>query len=248
MPGRTPIRLQREPLVDVIFEVRFDSPIAASNVLPGILFKDRSTYDRFERLPAADMPEALRRQEPMLRYAPLMRVRGKGFSAQIGDNSFAVSCDMPYVGWASYKSEIENVVRMFLSALPVTTVTRMGLRYINLFDNADIAHQVELFNWRVRLGHNALQNESAVVRLEIRVGDHLHTLVAATGATAIVEGVTKQGALLDVDSAASGEWLPGAFEERLSGKLDALHVENHKFFFSMLTGETLASLGPIYAD
>lgn len=230
------------------FEVRFESDISASSVLPGILFKERPAYDRIERLAPADMPEAVRRREPALRYAPLVRIRGKGFSSQVGDNSFAVSCEMPYVGWAKYKSEIEEVASILLNALPVTKVTRVGLRYINLFESADVAQQVSLFNWRVRLGHNALQNEAALVRLEVPEGKHIHTLVAATGATAVVGGVRQAGACIDIDSAANGEWDLKTFMEGFSRELDELHAENHRFFFSMLTADTLNSLGPTYAE
>jgi hypothetical protein len=48
-----PTKLKKEPLVDAVFELRFSSTVAASNVIPAILLARLKKPPRMERLPAS---------------------------------------------------------------------------------------------------------------------------------------------------------------------------------------------------
>ncbi len=243
-----PIRLATEPLVDVVFEVRFTSSIAGSNLIPGLLLSNFPEYKNFERLPAADIPEVVRSSDQGLSFAPLMRMQSDRFAVSIGDKMFAVSCHIPYIGWAGYKKEILRISAVVLSGPHISRLSRFALRYINLLEMTDRSAQIAAFNWQVRLGKHEAIDQSTLVRMEIRQGSHIHALQVATGVAAQTAAGSKHGAIVDVDSYCECDVLPQDFIANLDNSLTSLHQENHQIFFSMLTEATLKSLGPTYHD
>lgn len=243
-----PVRLTTEPLVDVVFEVRFFSAIAASNLLPGLLIRDRPQYNKFERLPAADIPEVVRNQEAALTFSPLMRISAERFSVQVGDKMFSLSCHIPYVGWLGFKEEILSLVNLLLVDMPIDRITRFALRYVNLLELKEPQLQVAAFNWQVTLGQHAVHDQPTLVRMEIRQGQHVHALQVATGATTVSAAGTKHGAIVDIDSYCECSIAPTDFLSSADESLEVLHRENHVIFFSMLTSATLQSLGPKYDE
>ena len=57
-----PKKLNKEPLVDAVFEIRFSSSMAASSVLPGFFFAKLEPKEwRVESLPVAEIPGQLSR-------------------------------------------------------------------------------------------------------------------------------------------------------------------------------------------
>jgi uncharacterized protein (TIGR04255 family) len=243
-----PIRLATEPLVDVVFEVRFTSDIAGSNIIPGLLLSSFPEYKNFERLPAADIPEVIRNSEQGLAFAPLMRMQADRFTISVGDKVFSISCPIPYIGWAGYKKEILRISALLLSGSHIRQLSRFALRYINLLELKEPISQIAAFNWHVRLGDHEASDQSTLVRMEIRQGLHIHALQVATGVTVQTASGNKFGAIVDVDSYCECNVTPQEFIASLEQNLDSLHLENHKIFFSMLTQETLNSLGPTYHD
>lgn len=241
-----PARLKSEPLVDVVFEVRFASDIAASSLLPGLIISSFPDYKKFERLPAADIPEVVRTQEPTLAFAPLMRLSAGRFTAQVGDRMFALSCQIPYIGWAAFKQEILKLSGLISSCQPISQITRYALRYVNLLEIKGAEAQVAAFNWNVRLGNHEVVDQATLVRMEIREGNHGHALQVATGATTLSPAGAKTGAIVDIDSYSDCQIDRSSFLSDLDVRLDRLHRENHIIFFSTLTAATLNSLGPEY--
>ena len=91
-----PKTLKREPIVDAVFEIRFDAMSDRAEILPGILFQQIDPKPKMERLPTADIPQPLRSNNPNLRYAHIQRLDLGNFFVLLGDRSLAVTCKMPY--------------------------------------------------------------------------------------------------------------------------------------------------------
>jgi uncharacterized protein (TIGR04255 family) len=106
--GPLPTKLEKEPLVDAVFEIRFAPRVPASSVIPGILFTRPETQpQQIERLPAADIPAEFRSREPSLRFQPVMRLHwDDNFLIMVGDTSLGLGCKMPYPGWRNFKPHI----------------------------------------------------------------------------------------------------------------------------------------------
>ena len=101
---KLPLKLGKEPLIEALFEMRFKATAPVSNILPGLLFTKFKGEKKIEKLPAAQLPEELRKVDPSLHYAPLLRIYWDRFMILTSDRSSGLACKMPYPGWnAAFK-------------------------------------------------------------------------------------------------------------------------------------------------
>jgi uncharacterized protein (TIGR04255 family) len=135
MADGLPKKLKYDAIVDAVFEARFDSP---AGVLPEIIFgrlADVTAWKEFQqvRLPTADIPAALRRSDPELRYQPSFSLIDKktNVHVRVGPNVLLYSRLPPYPGWEVFGAEINLAIDELFKAVPAITVTRLGFRYIN---------------------------------------------------------------------------------------------------------------------
>lgn len=135
MTDDLPRKLKDDAVTEANFEIRFDpDPSSIPEVLYGRL-ADTSEWRGFtqKRLPAADIPAALRRADPNLRYqASIALTNPDGASTvRIGPQMIAYARLAPYPGWEVLGSEIDRTIDVLFAALPNVSVTRLGLRYVN---------------------------------------------------------------------------------------------------------------------
>ena len=62
---KLPVILEREPLVDAVFEVRLGGDPHMSDLLPGVLFGQLDPKPTIQRLPAAEIPQPIRASDPI---------------------------------------------------------------------------------------------------------------------------------------------------------------------------------------
>ena len=249
MRSGLPIKLAREPLIDVVFEARFTSRAALAAVLPGYLFGRLQNVESIEPLPAAQLPAQMRMADPNLLFAPLARVVWRGFFIIVSDSSVAVACKLPYPGWQSFRVAIEEVMGHVQSSGLIQSLQRYSLKYVDLIEIGGVGEQASKFNWSIRLGNTQVTNQNTVLRVEIEQYGHLNSVSYASHANAkLWNGIEKSGALLDVDSSSLGE-PPSAdnFFNEIPSLLDAIHDSNKRTFFECLTPLGLAELEPVYA-
>src|SRR5690606_24858904 len=96
---KLPKILEREPLVDAVFEVRLKEAPSLADILPGFLFHELSPKPVLQRLPAAEIPQPLRAHDPNLQFAPILRLEWDQYFIAIGERNFVVSCKLPYPKW-----------------------------------------------------------------------------------------------------------------------------------------------------
>ena len=106
---RLPISLEREPLIDAIFEIRMDGSIHHADILPGILFQQLDPKPQIKRLPAAELPHPVRVNDPNLRFVPTQRLKWKEYFIAVGDQNIVISCQLPYPKWNNFKNAILEV-------------------------------------------------------------------------------------------------------------------------------------------
>ncbi|MBA3325695.1 MAG: hypothetical protein H0T41_10705, partial [Rhodobacteraceae bacterium] len=99
---KLPRVLEREPLVDAVFEVRLNGASSSlADILPGALFTGMSRKPAISRLPPAEIPYPLRASDPALQFAPVSRLDLGQFLISVGDRNFVISCKLPYPKWPS---------------------------------------------------------------------------------------------------------------------------------------------------
>lgn len=87
-----PQALVREPLVNAVFEVRFNGAPPLADLLPRFLVHDLGKGTSVSRLPAAGFTYPMRKEDTNLQFAPVQRVDAENFAVLVGDHNVVVRC------------------------------------------------------------------------------------------------------------------------------------------------------------
>ena len=251
MPIRSlPTKLENEPLVDAVFEMRFAARVPASSVIPGILFTRLEPHpQQIDRLPAAEIPSEIRAREPNLRFQPVMRLHWDDhFLIMVGDTSLGLGCKIPYPGWKTFKPHILTLANALRDSQLIDQIDRYSMKYIGIVEGKGLVEQIGRIKIDLKLGDFTLKSEPFTVRLEIPRNSMRHIVqLAAPAAATLPDGSQKEGLLIDIDSICEHETTDIA---KLVGELpersEDIHTYNKEIFLELLTPDTLAYLGPSY--
>jgi uncharacterized protein (TIGR04255 family) len=244
-----PKKLKKEPLVDAVFEIRFSSSIAASNVLPGFFFAKLKPKEwKVDSLPVAQIPSQIRNQDPNLRYQPLTRINWDNFLILVGDTVLGVAVKMPYLGWSKFRERIIKVFELLRDTEIIQTIERYSLKYVDVVEADSLDEQIQRVNLNIKVGNHILREETFSVRLEIPSDNLLNIIKIAAPATYTnKDGQIKNGILVDIDSICNFHTSDlSKLISDLPTRLDAIHDGNKKIFFDCLKPETIQYLEPIY--
>lgn len=245
-PPSLPVRLAKEPMIDAVFEVRFQTSLPLSSVLPGVLFSRLEGVEAVENLPLAQLPFDLRSADPQLKFMPTTRLKWKGFLVLVGDHMASVACRMPYPGWADFRLAIVEVFT-HLRGLPfIKEVDRWALKYVDMFEHTTTP-PLEKLNLEIHIGGTKLGDQSVSMRAEIDADGFEHAVQVATVATVqLLDGPQRTGTVLDVDSAKNESAPLASFLDELPSLADAMHASNKRIFFACVSDRGLKELEPIY--
>ncbi len=240
-----PKKLGKEPLIDVVFEVRFDSIQPASTMLPGMLF---DAQDTIEKLPFPDFPKAFIDANPQFKYAPTLRVKKEKYSYLISDHSVAISAEIPYAGWHDFRPQIVSLIEKLNKSKIIKSVERFALKYVDLLDGATLTEQLDSVKLNLLVAGRKISKEQVLLRVELIEGSITHIVQLATNAKfTSSDGLTRSGLVIDVDSFIELEDpLSDTVWDELKNQLNKLHEENKRVFFDSLTPTTLTALEPTY--
>jgi uncharacterized protein (TIGR04255 family) len=250
MTTKIPTKLGKEPLIDVICGVNFDSDIHAETLLPGLLLQKLvGKQPKFETLPMAQLPQTVRDSDPNLKNAPLMRiVVDDQFTILIGSKWLGVGCQMPYAGWSAF-SEMILIVFKVLSDLPsVNSVDRHSLKYVDFIKSQDgNTEPLSRFNLKIEIANRILSNQTTHLRTEIAESPFLHAITIIYPATATQpDRPAIDGLLVDVDTHRIERFTLNDFLAQLPVLLEEIHTANKAFFFDLLSEAGLQELEPQY--
>lgn len=244
-----PKRLNKEPLIDAIFEVRFAE--AVPNILPGLLYTKLQGEKTLEQLPLSKFSQTLRDKSPNMLYEPLCRLIFERFYINIGDRSISISCRYPYPGWVEFKKEINKVIKALNESDLKIRIERHSLKYIDILPKSEFPRPASALELELKLANYSLASENHGFDIRLDVNDkktgfiHLIRLASAVKATLTDNKGCKEGVAIDVDSIAMQSNVElDKFYKTLFESLDLLHIENKRVFFSCLTRETINSLEP----
>ncbi len=244
---KLPTKLGKEPLADILFEMRFKSRLPASSLLPGVLFSGLPGENSSERLPVAYLPEQVRNADRNLAYAPVERVHWSDkYTLLIGDRSLAVASKLPYRGWADFKPSIIKVVGLVQGARILEAVERCSIKAIDIVPNT-VGQPRDVVISELRIGDYDVLERTFHVRAEIEREGLLHIVQLGSEARATVAGEKRVGVLIDTDTILQLSDAPmDGFVEQLPQLLDKLHDGNKQMFFSFLKEGALKQLDPRY--
>lgn len=248
--NRTPKRLKKEPLIEAIWQVQFESAagMPIGDLLPGVLFTAlRSQHGNLQlkRLPSADMPAQVAQFDPDLRYIAKYRMEDENspFMFQVGDRIITLNCRRPYAGWTGFKEEILSLVKVIENSGLVPAPMRHSLRYID-FLTLEPAPSISFLQMSMKLGTFDIQGRPMQTRFELLDGSCTHIVQIATPAHVQFPEGMKDGAIVDLETFPS-ESLKGWSE--IATQIDHLHGRSKAIFFeNILTDKAIELMEPEY--
>lgn len=245
---KLPKTLDREPLVDAVFEVRMGGAPQLADLLPGALFGQLTPKPTLQRLPAAEIPKPVRDQDPNLTFSPVIRLDWGEFTISFGDRNLVIACKLPYPKWPAFKEAILSIVAKVAQVGITGPVERYSVKYVNLIQAPTLAAQIAKINMSVKVGDVEAKDDHLSVQLHRNEGDTLHIMSVVTGAQGkMPDGQTVFGAVVDIDSIRTTHFSDfGAFAAKLEPAVESLRQANKIKFFSCLTEATINEMGPKY--
>lgn len=241
-----PKRLQKEPLIDAIFEVRFTPAVPAmpvSSVLPGLFFASVNGEKQIERLAVAELPAQFRALNPEMRFQPLLRLHVDGYAIAIGDENVSLACKLPYRGWGSFKQQIIDTFDILMSSTVVGKIERYSMRYVNIIEN--IGEGARRINLDITLGQRKLEREPFNLRVDIPRDDLQQVINLGFPASAnLADGTSRHGVLVDIDVSCNA--VSPDLHSNLPDKLEKIHKACKETFYECVTKDAVDFLGPIY--
>ncbi len=249
MVRRMPKRLNKEPLLEVVWEIRFgsDSDMPVGEMLPGMLYQSlRDRYPATVRLPTADIPRPLARQNEGLRYVPTVRMDGPSgtpFALQIGDRVVSLSNRRPYGGWEEFSRRVRELAQLLSSTGLVQKPERFSLKHIDLIELDPPPSLAGLQVSLMAAGHD-LGNRPVQLHTEIKDDPFVHILQVASPVHVTIGGQERrQGTLVEIDTIRP---VADDFWSTLDERLNEAHDRSKRLFFDLLTDDALVRLEPIY--
>lgn len=243
---KIPKKLKKDPILEVIFEIRFFSDKEqVAELLPGLLYpKIKDTYPKIEVL--AHFKNELFKANPELMYKPTRALVGDSSKIQIGERVISLACRKPYGGWDDFRIKIINLIDALKDCNVVERIERFSMKYLNVLPSIEGTKDLDMLKFNVGLGDFDLkENESGFnLRTEIRRDSYINIIQIIPNANIKSMGENFLGLLLEIDTISDFE------SNDLINKPDVLlkscRDTEKMIFFSILTDETIKRLEPVW--
>ena len=238
-----PKKLNKEPLLQALFEIRFTANTSASTVLPGLLFSKLEGDKVTEQLSTAQIPIEIRSQDPNLQFVPISRLIWNNFHINIGDKNLSIGSPSSYLGWENFKKSILQIIEILDASDIIQSVERYSLKYINLIPFSDNKKPISLINIDIYIAEKQVANEFFQLTIE-RNKDSLINIIniISSAKTPLAGGSFKHGIIIDIDTIA----IIDSPINKVIENLEKTRQINKQTFFELLTEETLNFLEPVY--
>lgn len=249
MNEKLPTKLGKEPLIDVVFEMRFQSNVSVMDVLPGLFYANCDGEKEFKRNNIAEIPKLVRDGDHNLRHAVLTRLVSGDYAYGVGDRVFNISCKLPYKGWEEFKAAITWSLDLINSSGVVQHMERFALKYVDLLEADNLQDQISLININLDLAGIQLKDQSFNIRVDLPEGNVVHIVSLVPQAEVLMKNqqFPKRGVVVDVDSLVhAGDWGADEWYDNLKNELDQVHLKNKRMFFKCLREDVVESLEPTY--
>jgi len=244
-----PTKLMREPLIDAVFEMRFEADSPVSSILPGFLYSSLPGEKVIEHMPVMNIPKEFRENDPNFRYAPLIRISWGSFWLFVGDHVFSVSSKLPYPGWSALRSAVLDVFALVCKSGFITSISRCSMKYVDLISDESGMLPADIFDLSIVIGGAKAGVNDFQVRADIRADNYNHIVNLVSNASTHLIGTESPlaGSIVDIDTVLDlDSESPEEFLMALPDRADSIHSANKKLFFSSLTPLALNWLEPRY--
>ena len=243
---RIPRKITPDPIIDAVTELRFESDLHPDAVFGVISNAVKEEFLKFDRLPILQIPEQVRSTDPNLKYSPLFQSLVDNYRLNIGPRVISLANVNPYLGWNdSFFPKIKSIVERLESTGVVKRFIRLGVRYIDFFQEEDIFDSLNLTISMDGKAFTALEKQFSTVQDK---GDGIFARIQITNNAKVTKNKTQHlnGSIIDSDIF----WEPSdgfGFTE-LTDVINRCHAVANSTFYSLLKQEFIDSRNPDYDD
>lgn len=249
MPGNRLRKLEIEPLVEALFELRFEGHDNFVDIFPGLLFSEISSEVKAERLPPAELPLTVRKKDPNLRYASVLALSFKDFDVMLSEHSILVSAKFPYLGWVKFRQQIIDIISLAFSRELISKIERFSLKYVNFLPHDKDEEATRMTNFQFTLGDLPADGNRIDCRFERQLDNSIVILRVVSHVQLQNAQMNEQntGLILEIDTIrAPNQTEADSGFDFVDSNLDELKQLNVDNFLNMIADDTLEKLGPTY--
>ena len=241
---KIPVKLNLCPIIESVFEIRFDSNLDANIVFALIYGKLKDDFPTIEALPLSEVPASMRDTDPNLKYQPAYKLHYKdneNIVLQICAKSVGFSFTPEYCGWKEFRSFVNRYLNVIHETGVIGRLVRIGFRVINFIDgNVFDGEKIKL---NIRIGEKEIPYKETTIKTVFSEGEYHSTVSIINQARLNNSTPIRIGSVIDVDTfSVTCE----RFFDNASEFLEDIHKSEKKVFFSLLTNQFLESLQPEY--
>ncbi len=238
---KLPKKISKCPIIDAVIEIRFESSIN-SNAIFGIIYSClQAEYPKVETLPILQVPEPLRENDPVFKYKPHYKISDDQYTIQIGSDVIAFGSVIPYPGWTEFSRKFQSNFDNILKTGIIHKVIRLGVRYINYFDNNIFDNVILEFKSTDNILN--LPTGNTVIRTDVPCNSYTSTLQITNNAKIDPENEIV-GSLIDIDTFKIYQDM--SFLNSYKSEIQNAHNIEKELFFSILKQDYINSLEPVY--
>lgn len=239
---RIPKKITPDPVVESVVELRFDTNIPFEAVL-GIVYPVLSDLIKgnFDKFPVLQLPEQVRMSDRNLKFAPHFKFVNNHYQVNVGPRVLAIVAIRPYKGWEEFNSIINDILVQFEKLNIIKTVSRLGVRYVDFFDELNINDQLkfEVTGFPYKLNGLTLSS-SFKVREPFTTNLHI-----ATDQNIIIKGSSVSGSIFDTDTYIDCNKTYSSSD--ILKLIEKAHDIGKEVFFNSLKDEFIDTLNPEYS-
>jgi uncharacterized protein (TIGR04255 family) len=243
IPDRLPKKVEPCPILETIFEIRFQSNVPAQAILGLVYQQLRIDFPQVRALPLAGMPEESVQANPALLHQPHYRLEGEKFVVLVGPRSVATGTRGKYPGWDAVLPGFAAIFRRIFSTDLIMSPERFGLRYINYFPG-DVLDRLAI---SFLIQDQPIQGSETFFKTIMNWGS-LRTIVqVGKDVTVANQDITHptSGSVIDIDCFQ----LPtsrNSLNAAIGRFLETAHTAEKQLFFSLLKPDFLEEFNPKY--
>ncbi len=241
---KLPVKIDLCPIEEAIFEIRYSSD-TPSDAIFGMLYGAIGKFFNSEpvSLPILQLPEAVRRQDPNLKYKGYHKLQKDNNVLSIGPDVLTFSNSNPYSGWKEWSTFFYEVFNKIKKTNVLDKVERIGLRYINLF-SSNIFEKVKC---EVKIDDKQLKEESTNLRTEMLDEGFIKVLQIGNSVTRVKDEKAITGSVIDIDILYMVED-SSEFFKNYKDLVEKAHHKEKEMFFSLLNKSFLDEFNPNYGE
>ena len=236
-----PKKLKKDPLIEVLWELRFETEPNFAKIIPGILFsrlKNKYSNLVINKLPAESIPAEIKEIDPNLRYAPSLRIEVMDIPLiwQMGERVFTYNNKKPYLGWNRFVEEIKFLSGIFEEINLFKSIEKISLRYIDLIEK-DIFHDLSDLKVSINIDKWEVKDEKISLLVEKFDGGFKNIIQVARPMDIVMDNRQISGTIIDIEVELLERGI--LFNELINRNIDAMHYKAKEIFFDMILKDSI---------